>query len=313
MSPMSFPAAATLANSAPAPGTGNTGGGIPDYTTCNITGKTGTVYVTASGNGANSNPLPIFIHPKVTSVVLGNPTPAASCSTDPNPSSNCCPISQQATVTASPYVGDRCLSQGETGQLVARAFDENGTNITCQVGHLTFAAQTSAVVTIDENGVATAQQPGSTVISANLTQAGSSAGFFATCPPVSIALNVPNTGGQTNVTVNQNNPQPLSATALDRYGKTLTGLTLDFLSTTPITIPGNSHWNHHSCVSPGGSSNYGSLSAAELQSITKQSDWPLWQRQAHCFKSGKTCHHAGRQQHAALDRKLDTIAVHPAD
>jgi len=218
----------------------NTGGGIPDYTTCNITGKTGTVYVTASGNGANSNPLPIFIHPKVTSVVLGNPTPAASCSTDPNPSSNCCPISQQATVTASPYVGDRCLSQGETGQLVARAFDENGTNITCQVGHLTFAAQTSAVVTIDENGVATAQQPGSTVISANLTQAGSSAGFFATCPPVSIALNVPNTGGQTNVTVNQNNPQPLSATALDRYGKTLTGLTLDFLSTTPITIPGNS-------------------------------------------------------------------------
>jgi hypothetical protein len=215
----------------------NTGGGIPDYTTCNSTGKTGTVYVVASGSGANSNPLPIFVHPKVTSVVLGNPTPTANCATDPNPSSNCCPLSQQATVTADPYVGNTCISQGSTAQLVARAFDANGTNITCQVGHLTFAAQSTSVVTIDENGVATAQQPGSTVISANLTQAGSSAGFFSTCPPVSISLNVPNTGGQTSVTVNQNNTQPLSATAIDINGKTLTGLALDFLSTTPTTIP----------------------------------------------------------------------------
>jgi len=37
--------------------------------------------------------------------------------------------------------------------------------------------------------------------------------------------------------VNQNNTQPLSATALDINGKTLTGLALDFLSTTPTTIP----------------------------------------------------------------------------
>jgi hypothetical protein len=221
----------------------NTGGGIPDYTTCNPTGKTGTVYVVASGSGANSNPLPIFVHPKVTSVVLGNPTaPSACAATDAavdaaNQSSNCCQLSKQSTVTASPYVGNSCISQSDTRQLVARAFDANGTNITCQVGHLTFAAQSTSVVTIDENGVATAQQPGSTVISANLTQAGSSAGFFSTCPPVSITLNVPNTGGKKSVTVNQNNTQPLSATALDINGKTLTGLALDFLSTTPTTIP----------------------------------------------------------------------------
>jgi hypothetical protein len=224
----------------------NTGGGIPDYTTCNGTGKSGTVYVVASGNGANSNPLPIFVHPKVTSVVLGNPTaPTACAATDSgveanNQSSNCCQLSKQATVTADPYVGNACVSQGSTAQLVARAFDATGKNITCQVGHLTFAAQSSSVVTIDENGVATAQQPGSTIISANLTQAGSSAGFFSTCPPVSITLNVPNTGGQTNVTVNQNNTQPLSATAIDINGKTLTGLALDFLSTTPTTIPASS-------------------------------------------------------------------------
>ena len=61
--------------------------------------------------------------------------------------------------------------------------------------------------------------------------------ILSTCPPVSITLNVPNTGGLTNVTVNQNNTQPLSATALDINGKTLTRLALDFLSTTPTTIP----------------------------------------------------------------------------
>jgi trimeric autotransporter adhesin len=222
----------------------NTGGGIPDYTTCNETGNSGEVYVVASGSGANSNPLPIFIHPKVTSVILGNPTLSSACAANgdavdaADQSSNCCPLSRQATVTADPYVGNACVSQGKTAQLVARAYDVNGKNITCQVGHLTFAAQTGAVVTIDENGIATAQQPGSTVISANLSQAGSSAGFYSTCPPVSIALTVPNTSnGVTSVVVNQNNPQPLSAVAKDINGTILTGLALDFVSTTPRTIP----------------------------------------------------------------------------
>src|SRR5258707_181520 len=49
----------------------NTGGGIPDFTTCNPTNKSGTGYVIASGDGASSNPLPIYVHPVVTSVVLG--------------------------------------------------------------------------------------------------------------------------------------------------------------------------------------------------------------------------------------------------
>ncbi|WP_260703910.1 hypothetical protein [Edaphobacter flagellatus] len=211
----------------------NTGGGIPDYTTCNVTGLAGEVYVVASGGGANSNPLPIFIHPKVTSIVLGSPT--TDCTNDPT--SNCCPLAAQATVTAPAYTGTACISQGKTAQLVARAFDSNGNNITCQVGHLSFAAQTTSVATIDENGVVTAQQPGSTVISANLTQAGSSAGFFSTCPPVKIAMTVPNTGGKTNIVVNQNNTQPLSAVATDINNTILTGLALTFISTTPITIP----------------------------------------------------------------------------
>jgi hypothetical protein len=222
----------------------NSGGGVADFTTCNVTGNSGEVFVVASGGSANSNPLPIFVHPKVTRVDLGNPTDTNACAGSDsaveanNQSSNCCALAKQATVTASPYIGNACISQGSTAQLAARAFDVNGNNITCQSGHLSFAAQASAIVTIDENGVATAQQPGSSVITANLTQTGSSAGFFSTCPPVSIALTVPNTTqNQTNVVVNQNNPQPLSAVATDINGKVLTGLALDFISTTPITIP----------------------------------------------------------------------------
>ena len=51
-------------------------------------------------------------------------------------------------VVAPPYDGSGCLSQNHVGQLVARVYQGGGTtgnvaqNITCQVGHLTFGAQT---------------------------------------------------------------------------------------------------------------------------------------------------------------------------
>ena len=235
----------------------NTGGGIPDFTTCIPTNKSGTVYVVASGEGASSNPLPIYVHPVVTSVVLGalstdclndpatNCSPAAfatqqvSCTVDPG--TGCCttPVSLGAG-SASP---NACASQGTTGQLAARVYQNASTtvanNISCKVGHLSYVAQASSVVTIDQNGVATAQQPGSTVITANISNAGSSAGFFSTCPPTSIALSVPGINGSnsTSVVVNPNNTQPITAIARDKNNTVLTGLSLEFVSTTPTTIP----------------------------------------------------------------------------
>ena len=234
----------------------NTGGGIPDFTTCNPTNKSGTVFVIASGDGASSNPLPIFVHPVVTSVVLGplstdclhdpatNCSPAAfntqttSCTTDPG--TGCCttPVTTAAAFASS----NSCQSQNTTGQLAARVYQNASTtlanNISCKVGHLSYVAQTSSIVTIDQNGVATAQQPGSTVITANISNAGSSAGFFSTCPPTSIALSVPGISGSSNsVVVNPNNTQPITSVAKDKNGTILTGLTLEFESTTPTTIP----------------------------------------------------------------------------
>jgi hypothetical protein len=235
----------------------NTGGGIPDFTTCNPTNKSGTVYVVVSGDGASSNPLPIFVHPVVTSVVLGplstdcindpatNCSPAAfttqttSCTVDPG--TGCC--TTPVTTTAAFASANSCASQATTGQLAARVYQNTpatlANNISCRVGHLSYVAQTPSVVTIDQNGVATAQQPGSTVITANISNAGSSAGFFSTCPPTSIALSVPGIAGSSSssVVVNPNNIQPITSVAKDKNGTILTGLSLEFESTTPTTIP----------------------------------------------------------------------------
>jgi trimeric autotransporter adhesin len=231
----------------------NTGGGIADFTTCNPTNKSGTVYVVANGGGVSSNPLPIYIHPVVTNVTLGTLStdcvndPATNCSpaafdtqastcAQTNNGNGCCAVPVPTTATAAADTG--CVSQFVTSQLAARVVAGNGANISCQVGHLSYAPQTPSIVTIDENGVATAQQPGSTVITANISNAGSSAGFFSTCPPVSIKLTATvGTGQSTSVMVNPNNVQPITAVAMDINNTILTGLTLNFESTTPTTIP----------------------------------------------------------------------------
>jgi hypothetical protein len=223
----------------------NSGGGIPDYTYCIPTNKSGTAYISASADGVTSNPLPIFIHPVVTSIVLGGPS--SNCTTDPTTA--CCPLTTTGSVTALPYLANSCISQGDTRQLVARIYAGTGanqTNISCQAGHLQYTSQgatsltsVSPVVSIDPNGVATANQPGSVLISANIANAASSAGFFSTCPPASITLTAPGTTSNP-VVVNQNNPQPLLATAVDTKGVTLTGLTLEYVSTSPTTIPAGS-------------------------------------------------------------------------
>jgi hypothetical protein len=220
----------------------NSGGGIADYTYCTPTNKSGIAYIAATFNGATSNPLPIFVHPVVTGIVLGGPS--SNCSTDPTTA--CCPLATSGAVTAPPYPTNSCISQGSTAQLVARVYAGSGanqTNISCAVGHLQFTAAgassltaISPVLSIDQNGVATANQPGSVLITANIANAASSAGFFSTCPPASIALTTPGTTSN-SVVVNENNPQAMVATVVDTKGVTITGLSLEYVSTTPATIP----------------------------------------------------------------------------
>jgi trimeric autotransporter adhesin len=237
----------------------NTGGGIADYTTCNPTGKTGTANITAAATGGavgNSNPVPVYIHPIVTSLQLGNAS--VDCANDP--ATNCSPAATTATsnnlgctllsngccstpiVNSAPaYNSNSCVSQTQTAQLAARVYAGTvsaANNISCVVGSLTYTAQSAGIVTIDQNGLATAQQPGSTNITSNLSNAGASAGYFATCPPTTITLGIPLANGQTTTSIvaTQNNPQPLTTIVTDKNNVQLSGVTLEYVTTTPQTI-----------------------------------------------------------------------------
>jgi hypothetical protein len=216
----------------------NTGGGIPDYTVCNPTNKSGTAYISASADGVTSNPLPIFVHPVVTSIVLGNPT--TNCTTDP--ATSCCPLATGNVVVAPPYSQNSCLSENTSAQLVARVYAGTGanqTNISCLTGHLQYSVQSSGsnspIVTIDQNGVATAGYPGSALVTANVSNAASSAGYFSTCPPASIQLTA--AGATSNpVILNLNNQQPLTTQVIDTQGIVIPNYSLEYISTTPTTI-----------------------------------------------------------------------------
>jgi hypothetical protein len=231
------------------------GGGIADYTTCTPPPTTPSqylAYVTATANGAVSNAIPVYVHPVVTGIELGlktaGETTFGSCPAGTaDPGTDCCPNDTVGTPVATPagFVdGTACLSQTQVGQLVARVYQggvvDAAHNITCQVGHITYAAQTPNIVGIDQNGAATAQQPGSTIITATVSNSSTAtqAGFFSTCPPQSIVLSAPGkTLVNNSITVAINNAQPLTATVLDTHGFPISGLTLEFNSTTPQTIP----------------------------------------------------------------------------
>ncbi len=144
--------------------------------------------------------------------------------------------------SAPAYNSNACVSQSQTAQLAARVYSgpvsQAGSNISCTVGSVNYTAQSSGIVTIDQNGLATAQQPGSTNITSNLSNAGASAGYFATCPPATITLGIPLSNGKTttSIVVTQNNPQPLVAAVYDIHNVLLSGVTLEYVTTTPQTI-----------------------------------------------------------------------------
>ena len=206
---------------------------VPAYTTCLPTGKTGIAYMTAQGGGFTSNQVAVYAHPPITALSVEGPTDAGV------------PI---------------CLSQGLTKQLDATAYttDSAGKQVAlcspnilangsygptdCNnvIGHLVYSAPSSGVVAIDQNGIATAQAPGSTLITGTIAQTSSNAGYFYTCPPAKIALTVAsaaaNTPAATNATLTLNTPLPLTATVTDVNGNVINGLALSYVSTNPGSI-----------------------------------------------------------------------------
>ena len=213
----------------------NNASGIPDYTFCTSTGLSGVSEITASGGGANSNKVLVYVHPQITAITLG--VASTDCVNDP--ATNCPQYTATTQTTAAPYVPNTCISFNTSRQLVARFFA--GTqNITYSAGHATFSTQSTGLVTIDDNsGVATAQSPGSTIVTASLANATSTVGSISVCPPKTITISSQNAVNGL-VTVNPNNTEPITAVVKDINGVTLTGLSLTFTSTTPIAIPAGS-------------------------------------------------------------------------
>ena len=216
----------------------NSGGGIADYTICNYPSAAAipsglpyaTASITASASSVVSNPVTVYVHAQVSSISLVGP--------------------------------QQCLSQGQLAQLDAQAcYSSNGqqvlmcapstvpsTNYACPlptgvtsvpnctsaIGTLTYSPGTAAIASINaETNQITAEQPGTTVITASVAGSGSSAGYFSTCPPKSISITV---NGNTSGTVTQGVVQNLVTTVTDTNGNPITGLTLDYQSTNPLDI-----------------------------------------------------------------------------
>jgi trimeric autotransporter adhesin len=203
----------------------NTGGGIADYTYCNypnpLPSTSGlpfsTAYITATADSVTSNPVAVHVHAPVTSITLVGPS--------------------------------QCLSQGQIAQLDADAYyDLNGKQtLLCapgsaavpdcesSIGTMSFSVGTSSVASINSTtNQITAEQPGTTAITASIAGSGSSAGYFSTCPPQTISLTLSN--GSTSGSIPQGAPQNLTTTVLDTNNNPITGLTLSYQSTNPIDL-----------------------------------------------------------------------------
>jgi len=210
----------------------NSGGGIPNFTVCNIPNPLPTTNglpyvtagVTATGEGITSNQVTVYTHAQVTSVSL---------------------VLEQSATNTTPIAG--CLSQTQTAQLDSQAFysvggtqtllcGPNSTSVpSCAtaIGNLVYTSQNPSLATISETGQITAVLPGTTYITASVAGSGSSAGYFSTCPPANINVTL---NGATNGTVTQGVTQNLVTTITDTKGNTIQGLTLAYQSTNPLDI-----------------------------------------------------------------------------
>jgi len=219
----------------------NTGGGIADYTYCYppnplpVTNGLpyGVAYLTASANSVSSNPVEIYVHAAVTSIALDGPTKCESQGTVAQLDSEACYVNNgvqyefcaPASIAPANYACPGKLAPGITSVPTCES----------SIGTMSYDVVTSSVASINSTtNQITAEQPGTTAITASIAQSGSSAGYFSTCPPASISLTLAN--GATSGTVAQGQAEGVTTTVLDTNGQAITGLSLTYQSTDPFDI-----------------------------------------------------------------------------
>jgi hypothetical protein len=224
----------------------NSGGGIPNYTICNFPSPLpstqglpyGTAYLTASAASVTSNPVEVYVHAQVTSVALAGPTSCLSQGVLSQLDAQACFVggdNLQHVLCAPPSV----TGSGDPSTLACTL--PSGVSMgslpdcSAAIGTLSYNVGNGTIASINvETNQITAEQPGTTVITASIAQGASSAGYFSTCPPASIQVTLAD--GNTSGTITQGVTQNLTTTVIDTMGNPITGLTLDYQSTDPIDI-----------------------------------------------------------------------------
>jgi hypothetical protein len=229
----------------------NSGGGIADFTICNYPSPLpssgglpyGTTFVSASADSVTSNPIEVYVHAPVTSVTLAS-SPVAGTAV---PANGCYSQGQQAQLDA-----QACYSANGKQALMCAPSSVASANYACPlpagvtsvpdctnaIGTLTYAPSNTSIASINpETNQITAEQPGTTVITASVALSGSSAGYFSVCPPAKISVTL---NGGTSGTVTEGVPQNLVTSVTDTNGNPITGISLDYQSTNPIDISSSS-------------------------------------------------------------------------
>ena len=226
----------------------NTGGGIADYTNCyypNPLPSTGglpysVAYITATAYSVTSNPVAVYIHAPVTAISLvttslssSSPQQCLSQNQQASLDAQACYVSNgnqyefcaPPSVSPANYACTAGLAPGVTSVPLCSA----------SIGTLNYSVSNSSVATFNSTtNVITAQQPGTTSITATISQSSSSAGYFSTCPAASIKVAL--AGGGTKGVVTQGVSQNLTAAVLDTLGNPINGLNLSYESTNPVDI-----------------------------------------------------------------------------
>ncbi|MGD1063703.1 MAG: hypothetical protein ABR860_10625 [Terracidiphilus sp.] len=226
----------------------NTGGGIADYTYCYYPNPLPSTqglpysiaYVTATAYSVTSNPVAVYIHAPVTAISLVTTSLSSSSPQQCFSQNQQAALDSQACYVSNGNQYEFCAppSVSPANYACAGGLAPGVTSVplcSASIGTLNYSVSNSNVATFNSTtSVITAQQPGTTSITATIAQSASSAGYFSTCPAASIKVTL--AGGGTKGVVTQGVSQNLSATVLDTLGNPINGLSLSYESTNPVDI-----------------------------------------------------------------------------
>lgn len=166
-------------------------------------GTTGSANITAT-SGSLSATVPVYVHAHVDRLVVSAPA--------------------------------TCTSQSGTAQLSVQALS-NGADITSTVGPINWTSASTAVATVDSNGLVTAVAPGQSNVYASVSGINSVPAAFITCPVKSIFLHAQNATADTSFSLAPEDSEQLAADVLDAAGNAVT-VSLTWASSQPLVAGG---------------------------------------------------------------------------